>query len=165
MPIPLIAYLGAAGLGAYFILRKKPGEGVITVKPPGSPPAPPPPVLPPPPPGQPPPSGFVALPSGAITQAIPFGATGFTAASDPSNLNNPLFSVPGNILVGDCLTIDIGAAGLNVQGISSGNVLFKVTDPMDGTNGVKGTPVDPRLPPNLEAMVLPKAAITGSGTC
>jgi hypothetical protein len=24
MPIPLIAYLGAAGLGAYFLLRKKP---------------------------------------------------------------------------------------------------------------------------------------------
>jgi hypothetical protein len=162
MPIPVIAYVGAAALAGYLLLRKKPS---IKLRGAESPPPPPPPILPPPAPGQAPPPGFVALPSGALTQAISFGTNGFTAASEASQLNNAGFSQPGAILVGDCFTVDIGAAGFEVQGIPSGNVLFKCVDPMDGSTGIKGTPVDPRLPPGSPDMIVPKAAITGSGDC
>lgn len=162
MPIPVVAYYAAAAAaGAYLLFRKKPaitarGEGVTV---------PPAPVLPPPPAGQPIPPGFVQLPSGNITQAFAFGSNAFSAASDPDNLANPQFSQPGALLVGDCITIDIGASGLAVEGVASGNLLFKVVDPMDGTNGIKASPVDPRLPPGQPDMVLPKAAITGGGEC
>ena len=163
MPIPAIAFVAAAaGLGGYLLLRKKPSIKFRSAE---SPPPPPPPLLPPPAPGQAPPPGFLALESGRLAQDIPFGTNGFVAASEPSHINNPVWLQPGALLVGDCFTVDIGAAGLEVQGIPSGNVLFKCVDPMEGTNGAKGTPVDPRLPAGSPDMIVPKAAITGAGDC
>jgi hypothetical protein len=157
MPIPLIAYLGAAGLGAYLLLRPKPS---IKLREAGTV-APPAPILPPPPAGQPVPPGFVQLGSGNLAQDIPMaGQGGFAAASDPGLLGR---FMPGDIGLGDCFTINIAAAGLDVNGILSGDTMLKCTDPMTGTKNVKGMVVDPRIPPNTQEIVVPMNVVTGVG--
>lgn len=162
MPLPAIPaiayYAAAAAAGAFLLFRKKPGTlTAIRSFPPAV-------ALPMPPEGQPIPPGFdVAAGGNGIIQAIPFGTNGFVPDSDPSLLNNPLFLQP--LPVGLCITVDIGAAGLIVEGIPNGVVLFRITEPMDGTNAVKASPVDPRLVPGSPDMIVPRAAITGGGDC
>lgn len=75
--------------------------------------------------------------------------------------NGPLLA-PGAIIVGDKLTVDVFAAGLNIPGVPAGqNLLCQVTAvDTPSTAFVQAVTIDPRVPDGTPVQVL-KAAITG----
>jgi hypothetical protein len=176
MPIPLIAYLAAAGVGAYLILRKKEPSSASSSE--GA--VPPPASLP-----------EFASAMNERTQAIQaqtaaLRAQGIKPAGqgprtvDASALlvarNGIVFSTSspagflgsvsrdtmGNRLEpGDLVTVDVATAGIQVPEVPSGNMPFRVVGsaPMGPTN-IDLVTLDPRLPATTAVVSIPQAAIT-----
>lgn len=161
LPVALIA----AGVGAFALFGK---GSVITQLPANAvvPPPPPRPQAPPAAPGQLPPipQGMALLPDNTLSPLITSAdGTVFAAQSSPESIGPPS-AITDQLRPGDCITIDVGVARLNVKGITSGNMAMKVTG-MPKANGIQAQPIDPRLPAGLPAMDIPFAAISGAGDC
>lgn len=165
MPIPVIAYVGAAALGAYLLLRKKttPASAmsvdafaeahnaeadrvnaeIAKLKAQGITPA-------------------GAGPRKVDASLLLRGRNGVMFATKGGTLGTVSSDVLGNRLEpGDVITVDVSAGGIHVAEIPEGNMLFMVKSsvPMGG-GSVSASSVDPRLPETTNVVNLPQSAIT-----
>jgi len=168
MPIPIaVPIVGAIlAVGTVLALQAKKKNTVITALPPGQPSSPPVATLPPPVtvPGQAPtlPPGFAQQANGNVVPIITSSnGTQFLAASSPESIGPPPEIIRGQDLTGMIMTVDVGVARLNVQGIQAGNMLMVVTGNLDSNNNMTGKPTDPRLPTNLPDIKVPLSAVSG----